>query len=268
MRARLNGIDINFAVSGPETAPAVVLHHPIGGALSFWDILAAELDKRYRVVRLDARGHGETSAPAGAYTFDMLTADVIALMDHLGLDKVRFVGLSMGGMIGQYLGINHADRLHALCLAATTCQTPPEARPLWEDRIRTVGAEGYTQQMVDVALQRWLAPTTFASRPDLVAKFRTYLTSTPPQGYVGWCHAIRDLALADKLKAITTPTLVIAGKEDPAAPPAAAELIASRIPGAELAIVPGAAHMINVEAPDAFHKLVIPFLDRHGPAAR
>lgn len=265
MRADVNGITIHYVQSGPPSAPPVILHHPLGTNLGFWDDLATALEHRYRVIRFDARGHGATSAPEGAYDFDTLQGDVIGLMDHLGVEKARFVGLSMGGMVGQYLGVDHPSRFHSLVISSTVSQTAAEARPIWQGRIESVARDGYTDQMVDTALSRWLAPATMSGRPDLVARFRSFLTSTPKAGYVGWCHAILGLAMTERLSAITLPTMVIAGEVDPAAPPAAAEVIAGRIPGARLVVIPGASHMLNVEAPQAFHDVVLPFLAKYGP---
>lgn len=263
----INGIAMHFEVSGPEHAPAVLLHHPLATNLTIWDELTAALESRFRGVRMDARGHGKTEAPGGAYTFDQLSADVIGLMDHLGIEKARFLGLSMGGMVGQHLGLTYPDRFHSLCLCATTSAVPEEAKPIWDQRIQAIADSGTTSTIVDGQLPRWVTPPVFSSRPDLVARLRTMIETTPALGYAGWCHAIRGLNLTARLKEIRLPTHVVVGALDPATPPAASQVIHREIAGSTLAIVPGLSHMLHVEDPAAFHAQVLPFLEAYGPQA-
>ena len=265
MMAPINGISMHYQVSGPQNGPVVVLHHPLATNLSIWDELTAALEPRYRVVRMDARGHGQTEAPKGAYTFDVLAADVVALMDHLGIDKARFLGLSMGGMVGQYLGLQYPDRFHSLCLASTTSAVPADALPIWDQRIQAIEASGTTKTIVDGQLPRWVTPPAFTTKPDLVARLRQMIEMTSAVGYVGWCHAIRGLNVTDRLKEIRLPTLVIVGELDPATPPAASEVIHREIDGSELVVVPGVSHMLHVEDPASFHGHVLPFMQAYGP---
>jgi 3-oxoadipate enol-lactonase len=266
MQASINGIRMRYEVSGPTSAPAVVLHHPLATDLSIWDELTAALEGRYRVVRFDARGHGQTEAPAGAYDFATLSADVIGLMDHLAIAKARFVGLSMGGMVGQHLGLTHAGRLESLCLVSTASAVPAQGAEIWNERIRLAGSVGMSA-VVDGAMARWVAPAVLTDNPPLVTRLKRMILATPPPGYVGWCHAIRALDITARLPAIRLATRVIVGALDPATPPAAAEVIQKAIPGADLVVVPGVSHMLHVEAPAAFHAAVIPFLDACGPRA-
>jgi 3-oxoadipate enol-lactonase len=265
MKATVNGIALNYEVSGPASAPAVVLHHPIATNLSVWDELAAALQSRYRVIRLDARGHGQSEAPQGAYAFETLAADVIGLMDHLGVAKARFVGLSIGGMVGQYLGFLHPGRFHSLCLVSTTSAVPAQARVLWDERIRNAAAHGMAS-VVEGSIARWVAPGTVETKPGLLARLTAMIETTPPDGYIGWCHAVRDLDITGRLTEITLPTRIIAGALDPATPPAMAEVIHRATAGSDLVVIPGVSHMLHVEAPEAFHASVLPFLDAHGPA--
>jgi 3-oxoadipate enol-lactonase len=265
MKATVNGIALSYEVSGRESAPPVVLHHPIATNLSVWDELAAALEPRYRVIRFDARGHGQSEAPQGAYAFETLAADVIGLMDHLGVDKARFLGLSIGGMVGQYLGLLHPGRFHSLCLVSTTSAAPAQARALWDERIRNAAAHGMAS-VVDGSIARWLTPGTVETKPGLVARLTAMIETMPPDGYIGWCHAVRDLDITGRLTEIKLPTLVIAGALDPATPPAMAEVIHRGIAGSDLVVMPGVAHMLHVETPEAFHAHVMPFLVAHGPA--
>lgn len=266
MKAKVNGIEMNYEVSGRPDAPAVVLHHPLATDLSTWDELTTALEPRYRVVRMDARGHGRSEAPAGAYAFETLAADVVGLMDHLEIDKAHFLGLSMGGMVGQYLGLLHPGRFRSLCLVSTSSAVPADSAPLWAERIRTATASGMSS-LVDGAMARWLAPDAFTSRPELVARLRAAIEATSPQGYVGWCHAISGLAITQRLAEIRLPTLVVVGALDPATPPQAAEVIHRKIAGSDLVVMPGVSHMLHLETPAAFHAHVLSFLARLEPQA-
>jgi 3-oxoadipate enol-lactonase len=263
MKATVNGVALHYRVSGRASAPPIVLHHPLATNLSIWDELDAELEPRYRVIRFDARGHGQSEAPRGTYSFETLARDVIGLMDHLGVAKARFLGLSIGGMVGQYLGFLHPGRFHSLCLVSTTSAVPAEARPLWEERIHNAGTHGMAS-VVEGSLARWVTPGTIAAKPGLVARLKAMIETTPPEGYIGWCHAIRDLDITARLKEIHLPARVIVGELDPATPPAMAEVIHRAIAGSDLVVIPGVAHMLHVEAPDAFHAHVLPFLATHG----
>ena len=221
MQASINGIRMNFEVAGSDGAFPVVLHHPLATNLGIWDELQAALLPRYRVVRMDARGHGQTQATTGAYDFDTLAADIVALMDHLKIARAHFLGLSMGGMVGQYLGLNSPQRFATLQLVSTSSRVPPEGQGMWDERIKVSRERGMASQ-VEPAMQRWLAAPN-RQKPALVARLGKMIEATPLDGYIGWGLAIRNLNVTDRLKAIKLPTQVIVGKEDPATPVAAAE---------------------------------------------
>jgi 3-oxoadipate enol-lactonase len=220
MRSRINNIDLAYDISGPTDAQAVVLHHPLAASMSFWDEAAEALNRRFRVIRFDARGHGESEAPLGPYRFDSLARDVVSLMDHLGVARAHFVGLSMGGMVAQFLGLSDADRLASLTIVSATSRMPEAARPIWRDRIAAVRAGGMKTQ-VEPSLPRWLTTQTRANEPELVARCAATILSTPVEGYAGWCAAIETLDVTDQLGAIEVPTHVIVGAEDPGTPVAA-----------------------------------------------
>lgn len=266
VRAKINGIEMNYDVSGRPDAQVVVLHHPLATNLATWDALTAALEPTYRVIRMDARGHGQTEAPEGPYALETLAADIVGLLDHLGIDRAHFLGLSMGGMVGQYLGFLHPDRFQSLCLVSTTSAVPSQAVPLWDERIR-VAATGDLSSLVDGAIARWVVPDTMTSKPEVVARLKEMMLSTPPKGYAGWCHAIRDLNITERLREIKLPTRVIVGAEDPSTPPAAAKVIHREIAGSELIVIPGVSHMLHAEAPESFHPHVLSFLAAHGPSA-
>ena len=261
MQATINGFRMRFEVEGPDAAPTVILHHPLATNLSVWDELTAALLPRYRVVRFDARGHGASEATSAPYDFPMLTADVIGLMDHLQIARAHFLGLSMGGMVGQHLGLEHPQRCASLILCSTSSRIPAEAQPLWDERVKATRDKGMASQ-VELALSRWLAAASRKDKPALVARMTRCLETTPVEGYIGWCQAIRDLNVTDKLKGIKLPTRVIVGAEDPSTPPAAAQVIHRQIAGSDLVEVPGTSHMLHVEQPETFNRHVLAFLDR------
>ncbi|MBO0763429.1 MAG: alpha/beta fold hydrolase [Hyphomicrobiaceae bacterium] len=261
MQATVNGFRMNFAVEGPDSAPTVILHHPLATDLTIWDELTAALAPRYRVVRFDARGQGASEATKAPYAFDTLTADVVQLMDHLGLARVHYLGLSMGGMVGQHLGLTHPQRFASLTLCSTSSRIPDEAKPLWEERVKAAREKGMAAQ-VDLTLSRWLASASLQGKPALVARMRRYIEATPVEGYAGWCGAIRDLNVTERLKGIPLPTLVIVGAEDPSTPPAAAQVIHREIAGSELIEVPGVSHQLHVEDSATFNRHVLDFLSR------
>lgn len=264
MQASINGFTMNYEDTGAPSAPAAVLHHPLATNLSTWDELTAALSPRYRVVRLDARGHGQSEAPKGAYTLEMLAQDVVSLMDHLGLERAHFLGLSMGGMVGQYLGMLHGGRFQSLVLASTSSRIPDEAQPIWDQRIAGAKAGGMKSQL-ESALARWVSPAGLKN-PALVARLAKMIEATPIDGYLGWCEAIRRLNATDRLGTIKVPTRVIVGELDPSTPVAAAQTIHNGIPGSEIAIVPGVSHMLQNEDPAAFNAQVLPFIDKHAKA--
>ena len=260
--ARINGIVLRYDVQGDKGAPAVVLHHPLATNLTFWDELTAALLPKYRVVRFDARGHGKSEAPIGRYAFETLAGDVVALMDHAGVAKAGYVGLSMGGMVGQYLGLLHPGRFNSLVIVSSTSRVAPEFRSLWVDRVKVARETGMASQ-VEPAMARWVAAATKRDKPDLVQRFAGMIESTPLEGYAGWCGAIEHLDMTDKLGGIKLPVRVIVGDEDPATPVAASDAIHKAIPGSDLVILKGVSHMLSSEDPAAFHAAVLPFLAQH-----
>lgn len=262
VKASINGISINYSVSGKESAPAVVLHHPLGTNLTVWNELTRQLEHDYRIIRFDARGHGATDAPEGAYDFQTLARDTIGVMDHVGVKRAHYLGLSMGGFVGQFLALDFPARFRSMTLVSTSSNMSA-GREIWDQRIRDVTENGMTRQIIDVALTRWVSPAALEGRPDLVERLRRMLEATPAAGYAGWCHAIRDLNVTERLNGIHLPTRVIVGVLDPATPVAAAEVIHREIRGSELVRMPGVSHMLMLEAPEAFHAHVMPFLAKH-----
>lgn len=257
----VNGIKVRYQVEGH--GPWVTLAHSLSCDLTMWNELAAVLAPTFRVLRYDARGHGGTSlpnsAPEGAYSFEQLTADLIGLLDALHIERTHFVGLSMGGMIGQHFALAAPQRLGRLVIANSTSRIPPEAGPLWDERIRLAREQGCAA-LVEGTLGRWFTPAFRAARPDATAPVGRLIAGTPPAGYIGCAAAIRHLDITARIGAIRAPTLVIAGADDPGTPPPMSEVIAAAIPGARLEIIPSASHLSCIEQPETFNRLVAGFL--------
>jgi 3-oxoadipate enol-lactonase len=254
---RVNGIDLRYCVDGD--GPWLMLSHSLGTDLSMWDEQMAALAAHFRVLRFDTRGHGGSSAPAGAYDFALLTADVLGLMDALKVGKAHFVGISMGGMIAQHLALAAPARIDRLVLVSTTSRYPPEAKPVWQQRIDGVVADG-VEPLVAPTLERWFTPPFRAAHPQVMTKIGNLIRATPAAGYIGCCHAISNLATTSALPGIVCPTLVIAGAEDAGTPPEMGREIAATIPGARFESIAAASHLCNVEQAATFNRLLAGFL--------
>lgn len=262
MHINVNGISIACREVGSRDAPPVILHHPLATDLSFWDATASVLAATHRVVRFDARGHGNSAVPVGPYDFATLAADVVGLMDALGIATAQFVGLSMGGMLAPLLANAYADRFSSITIASAGPKTPEPMRDAWHGRIAAVREGGMASQ-VAMSLDRWLTPATRAERPELADRCAAMILATPVEGYAGWCAAIATLDNLALLPRIGMPTLVIAGEADGAVPLPAVTAMAGAIPGAAFHVLPGLAHFTALEDPDAFHAILLPFLARH-----
>jgi 3-oxoadipate enol-lactonase len=254
----VSGARLHFTDAG--TGPAVVLVHAIGCDLRMWDDLAPELAGiGMRVIRVDVRGHGASPVPERPYSLDGLAGDVASVLDRCGVDRAHWVGLSMGGMIGQAYALAHGDRLGKLVLANTTSSYGADGRKMWEARARAV-EDGGMAAITDLAMTRYFSEEFRASHGAVVERVRGRFLETNPRGYIGCCDAIRDLDYTASLPRIAARTLVIAGEKDVGTPPSMSEEIAQRIPNAKLAIIPGAAHLSAVEKPREFGALVVGFL--------
>ena len=263
MKISVNDISMNYTFDGPADAPVVTMSHSLATDRGMWDPTVPALTSRFRVLRYETRGHGQTAAPRGAYTLEQLADDARALLRALGIQRTHWVGLSMGGMIGQVLALKAPDVLLSLSLCDTSSRIPADAKPQWEDRIRTAEAKGMGP-LVEPTLARWFTAPFRERRKDVVDRVATMIRTTPVAGYVGCCHAISALNLTDRLSAIKLPTIVIVGEDDPGTPVAASRLIAENIKGARLEIISSAAHLSNIEQPEAFNRALSSFLEKVG----
>jgi len=251
-----DGCVIHVEVEGPERAPVLMLSNSLGTDLHMWDDQVAPWTAHFRLVRYDRRGHGKSSVPKGPYTMERLGRDVVAVLDALGIAKINWCGLSMGGMVGQWLGANAAARIDKLILSNTACYFPDKT--VWAGRLKLVREKGL-EGIVDVNMERWFTKAFRDRAPQAMAKMRAMFLATKVDGYCGCGEAIRDMDHRPLLAKIAAPTLVIAGRHDPATPLEGNEFICQHIPDARLTVL-DAAHIANLEQPQAYADTVLEYL--------
>ena len=245
-----------YRLDGPADRPVAMLSNSLGTDHGLWDPQLAEIGTRYRLLRYDNRGHGRSPAPDGPVTVADLGGDALALIDRLGLERVRFMGLSLGGMVGMWLAIHAPGRVERLILCNTSAYIgQPE---VWNPRIETVRRSGM-KAIVPGVVERWFTPGFRERDPGAVEQASRMLLATTPAGYVACCEAIRDMDQRDSIEAIRAPSLVIAGAHDVATPVEHARLIVGRVPGARLVTL-DAAHLSNIEQAARFTSAVLDFL--------
>jgi 3-oxoadipate enol-lactonase len=248
---------IHYALEGQSASPVLVFSNSLGANHSMWDPQASEFRKKFRILRYDTRGHGQSSSPSGPYSIELLAKDVIALLDALDLDRVHFCGLSMGGMIGMWMGRNAPARLNKLLLCNTGARIgTPES---WGTRIEAVRKNGM-KPVAPAILERWFTPAFRQKAPEKMASILKMIEEANPEGYVACCAAIRDFDCREQLGKIHTPTLVISGAHDPATPPQDGRFIAQQIPAARYVEL-NAAHLSNIEDQDRFNHELAAFLN-------
>lgn len=259
-RIRAGEIDVAYRWDGNPDGPVVMMAHAMGTSHRIWDWQVPALEDRYRLLRYDWRGHGDTDAPPGPYTLAQFLADAVAVMDALDLEQVHWVGISTGGMIGQGLAIHYPERIQTLTLCNTTSQADDWYRG-WVAERQAVVRDGGMAPVWDMTDKLWFTDGfADAANADYRA-VRDVFVKTPVAGYLGGTSAVADLAYRDGLHRITAPTRIIAAGADPVTPLARAEEIRDRIPAAELHVVPGQRHFSNVEVPAAFNALLRRGLD-------
>jgi 3-oxoadipate enol-lactonase len=259
MKANVNGIETYYEIHGKEGAPWLVFSHSLACSVRMWDKEIERHKERYRVLAYDTRGHGQSAAPKGAYTLEGLADDLHALLRHLKIAKAHFCGLSMGGMIGQTFALKYPGIFQSLTLCDTTSRYPAAAAPLWQERIRIAESQGL-KPLVQPTLERWFTEAFRKGKPEEVKKVAAQIEKTPVPGYVGCCHAIPKIDVTARLKEIKCPALVICGENDPGTPPAMAREIHENLPGSKLVLIPQAAHLSNIEQPEAFNRALAEFL--------
>ena len=251
-----DGCPINVQVEGPERAPVLMLSNSFGTTLAMWKGQVEPFTKQFRLVRYDRRGHGKSGCPKGPYTMERLGRDVLAVLDGLGIKTINWCGLSMGGMVGQWLGANAPERIERMVLTNTSSFFPDKAA--WNERLKMVEEKGIAA-FAAPNMARWFTKGFLEREPQKVARIQEMFAATALEGYLACGAAVRDMDHRALLPGIKAPTLVIAGKQDGATPPEANEYISSHIPGAKFALL-DAAHLSNIEQQAGYTDAVLGFL--------
>jgi 3-oxoadipate enol-lactonase len=258
MMVKANGINLNCRIEGPEGAPWLTLSNSLATNLAMWDAQARELAPRYRVLRYDQRGHGASEAPAGRYTFDMLIADAVALMDALGIAKTHFAGLSMGGATALGLAQRHPQRLDRVIVCDSPCQSTPASTQQWHERIAIAEKQGM-EALVEPTIARWFPPDVIRANPPYLDRVREMVRTTPVNGFIGCAAALADHDLASAAATAKAPLLFMVGEKD-GVTPAAMRKLHQAIPGSRYVELPGAGHISNLDQPQAFTRALSDFL--------
>ncbi|HEY2903242.1 MAG TPA: alpha/beta fold hydrolase [Polyangia bacterium] len=262
MKLTVDGTELHFEIHGDahdDGRPWVVLSHSLACAWQMWTPQIAALTARYRVLALDTRGHGQSAASPAPYTFDRLADDVAAIVQSLRIERPHFVGLSLGGMIGQTYALRFPGALASLILADTASRWPASAHATFVQRAQTALTEGM-EPLVQPTLGRWFTPAFQQSHPDEVARVGAMIRATPPMGFAGCAAAVPTINTTDRLQEVTCPVLIIVGKDDGGTPPAMAREIHDHVPGSRLVILENASHLSNIEQAAAFNAALLPFL--------
>ncbi|MFH1479781.1 MAG: 3-oxoadipate enol-lactonase [Pseudomonadota bacterium] len=259
----VNGTTLQYQFDGPEQGHVVMLSNSLASDLTMWNPqIPALVRAGFRVLRYDSRGHGGSAVSKGPYSMELLTDDAVALMDALGLDKVHFCGLSMGGMVGQILGSKYEPRLASLTLCSTAAYMGQPG--IWDERIAVVQEKGM-EAVVDATIDRWFTKAGQRLLSSDVEKIRVMILSTPVEGFCACSAAIRDMDQREAIRSITTPTMILVGEQDPGTPVSAAQFIHERITSSGLQVFKDAAHFLNVERSEAFNDALLNFLTKGAP---
>lgn len=253
-----NGIRIAYRFDGPEAAPVLVLSNSLMSSHTMWEPTLPALTDRYRVLRYDTRGHGQTEVTAAPYSIALLAQDLVALLDALHIEQAHLAGLSMGGMVCQHVAAHHPARVLSLALCDTASEMPP--RELWDERLAMARTQGIAA-LVEGTIRRWFVPGFTESQPGEIARVRAMILTTPVEGYIGCASAVQAMAQTTMLLKIKAPTLVLVGRLDPACTVEQAEVLHRMIDGSRLEIIENAAHLSNIEQPGEFNRLLRAHLD-------
>ena len=255
---QVNGIDVAYRFDGPKEGRVLLVANSLMANGSMWDSNVPALADRYRLLRYDKRGHGGSGLSLGPYSIAQLADDAIGLLDALGIEKAHFMGLSIGGMIGQQLGARYPERIYSLSLCNTASEMPP--RSLWEERFEIARTKGIAG-LVDGTIQRWFTAPFIARAPQEIEKVREMILGTDVNGYIACGSAVRDMAQSTMLLKIKTPTLVLSGRHDPACKVEQGTVLHRLIDDSQMVIIEDAAHLSNIEQPDRFNQVVRDFID-------
>lgn len=253
--ARVSGGHLHYQIEGQANGPALVLSNSLATNFGMWETQMPELEKHFRVLRYDTRGHGLSDVTAGPYSFEQLARDVLALADSVDMDKFSFCGLSMGGITGMWLGVNAGHRLHKLALCSTAAKIGNS--DIWNARIEAV-RKGGMKSIAAATMERWFTARFREREPQTVERIKQMVESTSPEGFIANCEALREADFREGIGKIRTPTLVISGTHDTGTTPADGKFLTEQIPGARYEQL-DAAHLCNIEQKDQFTKEVANF---------
>ena len=263
MKATVNGVEINYEVSGNPDKPWLTFSNSLATNLHMWDEQARVLADDFHILRYDKRGHGDSEPVGGAYSFDDLIADIVGLWDHLGIEQTHFVGLSIGGMTVQGIMLKHPERLKAVVVANSMGKVAPEFVGAWQDRIDLSHEKGM-DPLIQPTMERWFTEGFRNQGTPEAQAIADMIATTSVNGYAGCAAAIQNLNYLDSLGQISgIPVLFIAGAQDAGTPPAGMEAMHANMPGSEYVLLDPAAHISNVERPDAFNEALTGFLAKH-----
>ena len=260
MKANVNGISINYEVSGTQGKPWITFAHALCNNLTLWDDQAELLKGEFRILRYDHRGLGQSSAPEGPYTFPMIIKDALTLLDHVGIEQTHWCGLSIGGMMGYGLAQDHSNRLLSLIACDSRPDAPTDYQAYFQHRIDVAAEEGM-EGLVESTIIRWFTPESVAANIPILDKVRGMIRSTNQTGHAGCCEALKTLAFGSRLNEISISTMIIGGAKDKGAPPEALAEAANAIQGAKHVVIPDAGHISNLENPADFNAALKAFLD-------
>ncbi len=258
----LAGRRLYYDLAGPEDGPVVCITHSLASDGGSWaEQVPALLDAGFRVLRLDMRGHGGSDPVAGDYTMSQLAGDVVTVLDALGLDRVHYIGLSIGGMIGQAFALEHGHKLISALWCDTLPASPPGAAEIWGPRIAAVRAANSLEPIAEASMDRYLSPAFRAQKPGRWKQLRDTVVGTTPAGYLGCAAAILNFDFVARLPSLRLPVLVVCGEEDAGTPATENRRLAGLVPGGRYEEIAKMRHFPNVEAPDAFNRVMLGWLD-------
>jgi len=258
MKIKANGIAFNYEISGPDTAPWLIFSNSLATNLQMWDPQAEALKDSFRMLRYDQRGHGQTEAPTGRYTFEFLCADVIALMDGLGIKRAHWCGVSMGCATGMGLVQKHPDRFDRMALCDNPGRSSPETHRQWEERI-ALAQKGGMSALLESTMQRWFPPETLKANPPHMDVIRQMILTTPVNGFVGCSSALGDHDFRPLMLKVKNPVMWMCGEKD-GHNAAAMKVMQDELPGSQYVVLPGAGHISNMDQPEMFTRKLREFL--------
>ncbi len=262
VQIQANGISIGYDIEGPVDAPVVTMSHSLAANRYMWWPQMNMLRDKYRILTYDTRGHGDTEVSKGPYSIAALADDVIGLLNALEINKTHFVGLSMGGMIGQLLAARHSDKLLSVSLCATSCQMGPEMEPVWDQRIKNALINGMST-LAETTIERWFTEPFLTNNKNDVERISQMIKATSNEGFASCGAAIKALDQIKDLERIMIPALILVGADDPSTPPSASEIIHKHVRNSEMHIIKSASHLLNIEQAEQFNEKLLVFLQKH-----